>query len=208
MLKQGEIDLMQTAITQPAMLTMDTAVYQLLAEFGFKPDMVMGHSLGEYAALIAAGIMPFADALEASAARGAEMTKVSIGRQRLDGRGAWRRWMWSSRRSTKIDGYVVAANINSSNQAVIGGASKAVEQAIDALQAEGLRSAAHSRQPCLPHQDRRAGQRAAARGAQSAAHLIAADSDGGQRDRRDLSRPIRTTSRRCWNSRSPRPCSG
>jgi acyl transferase domain-containing protein len=50
---------------------LDTAFYKLLAEYGFQPDMVMGHSLGEYGALIAAGIMPFAHALEASAARGA-----------------------------------------------------------------------------------------------------------------------------------------
>ncbi|MCU0494636.1 MAG: type I polyketide synthase, partial [Chloroflexaceae bacterium] len=76
--KKSEKDLMQTAITQPAMLTTDTAMATYLSEFGFNPDMVMGHSLGEYGALIAAGIMPFADALEASAARGAEMTKVSM----------------------------------------------------------------------------------------------------------------------------------
>jgi acyl transferase domain-containing protein len=72
---RGQRDLMQTAITQPAMLTLDTPSTPLLAEYGFAPDMVMGHSLGEYGALIAAGIMPFADALEAAAARGAEMTK-------------------------------------------------------------------------------------------------------------------------------------
>ena len=76
-MKKAELDLMQTAITQPAMLTIDTAIFKLLGEYGFAPDMVMGHSLGEYGALIAAGIMPFADALEASAARGSEMTKVS-----------------------------------------------------------------------------------------------------------------------------------
>ena len=40
----AEMALMQTAITQPAMLTMDTALYKLLAEYGFAPDMVMGHS--------------------------------------------------------------------------------------------------------------------------------------------------------------------
>ena len=50
----AEVDLMQTAITQPAMLTADTAIYSLLGEYGFQPDMVMGHSLGEYGALIAA----------------------------------------------------------------------------------------------------------------------------------------------------------
>jgi malonyl CoA-acyl carrier protein transacylase len=122
-LKQGEFDLMQTAITQPAMLTMDTAFFKLLDEFGFKPDMVMGHSLGEYAALIAAGAMPFADALEATAARGAEMTKFSV-----EDNG----WMAAvmapldvvEQTLDEIDGYVVAANINSGNQAVIGGASK------------------------------------------------------------------------------------
>ncbi|MBE2237611.1 MAG: type I polyketide synthase, partial [Caldilineaceae bacterium] len=128
-MKKAELTLMQTAITQPAMLTMDTALYKLLAEYGFAPDMVMGHSLGEYAALIAAGIMPFAHALEASAARGAEMTKVS-----MDDNG----WMAAvmapldvvEATLKEVDGYVVAANINSYTQAVVGGASKAVEQAI------------------------------------------------------------------------------
>ncbi|NTU62931.1 MAG: acyltransferase domain-containing protein, partial [Chloroflexi bacterium] len=136
-LKQGEFDLMQTAITQPAMLTMDTAFFKLLDEFGFKPDMVMGHSLGEYAALIAAGAMPFADALEATAARGAEMTKFSI-----DDNG----WMAAvmaplevvEETLSEVDGYVVAANINSTNQAVIGGASRAVEQAIDLFNQKGF----------------------------------------------------------------------
>ncbi|HNU04408.1 MAG TPA: beta-ketoacyl synthase N-terminal-like domain-containing protein, partial [Anaerolineae bacterium] len=138
-MKQAERDLMQTAITQPAMLTMDTAFYKLLAEYGFQPDMVMGHSLGEYGALIAAGIMPFAHALEASAARGAEMTKVS-----MDDNG----WMAAvmapydviMQTLSEIDGYVVAANINSYNQCVVGGASKAVEQAIERFTAKGFQA--------------------------------------------------------------------
>ena len=138
-MKQAERDLMQTAITQPAMLTMDTAFYKLLGEYGFKPDMVMGHSLGEYGALIAAGIMPFAHALEASAARGAEMTKVS-----WDDNG----WMAAvmapydviMQTLAEIDGYVVAANINSYNQCVVGGASKAVEQAIERFTAKGYQA--------------------------------------------------------------------
>ncbi|HHW88312.1 MAG TPA: acyltransferase domain-containing protein, partial [Chloroflexi bacterium] len=138
-MKKAERDLMQTAITQPAMLTMDTALYKLLAEYGFAPDMVMGHSLGEYAALIAAGIMPFAHALEASAARGAEMTKVSV-----EDNG----WMAAvmaplnvvEETLKEIDGYVVAANINSYNQAVVGGASKAVEQAISLFEKKGYRA--------------------------------------------------------------------
>jgi acyl transferase domain-containing protein len=138
-MKKAERDLMQTAITQPAMLTMDTAIYKLLAEFGIGPDVVMGHSLGEYGALIAAGIMPFADALEASAARGAEMTKVSMGDN------GWMAAVMAplevvEQTLKEVDGYAVAANINSYNQCVVGGASKAVEQAITIFEKKGFRA--------------------------------------------------------------------
>ncbi len=138
-MKQAEWDLMQTAITQPAVLAMDTAIFRLLGEYGIRPDMVMGHSLGEYGALIAAGVMPFAHALEASAARGSEMTKVS-----WDDNG----WMAAVigplqvvlDTLKEVDGYVVPANINSYNQVVIGGASKAVEQAINLFNQKGLQA--------------------------------------------------------------------
>ncbi len=136
-LKQAELALMQTAITQPAMLAMDMAFLKLLGEYGFKPDMVMGHSLGEYAALIAAGSMPFADALEAVAARGAEMTKFSV-----DDNG----WMAAvmapydvvEKTLSEVDGYIVAANINCYSQCVIGGASQAVEKAIELFNQKGF----------------------------------------------------------------------
>ncbi|PDW04854.1 type I polyketide synthase [Candidatus Viridilinea mediisalina] len=138
-LKQAERALMQTAITQPAMLTLDIAILTLLAEYGIQPDMVMGHSLGEYGALVAAGVMPFAEALEAAAARGAEMTKVSV-----DDNG----WMAAvmapldlvEQTINAVDGYVVAANLNSYSQAVIGGASQAVEQALEAFVAKGFQA--------------------------------------------------------------------
>jgi acyl transferase domain-containing protein/acyl carrier protein len=136
---QAEMGLMQTAITQPAMLAMDTAIYKLLAEYGFGPDMVMGHSLGEYGALIAADIMPFAHALEASAARGAEMTKVSMGDN------GWMAAVMAPynvimETIESVDGYVVAANINSYSQCVIGGASTAVETAIEQFNRDGYRA--------------------------------------------------------------------
>jgi acyl transferase domain-containing protein/acyl carrier protein/NAD(P)-dependent dehydrogenase (short-subunit alcohol dehydrogenase family) len=138
-MKNTERSLMQTAITQPAVLTMDTALFLLLRDYGFVPDMAMGHSLGEYAGLIAAGIMSFSDALEASAARGAEMTRVS-----MDDNG----WMAAvmapyeviEQTLKEIDGYAVAANINSYNQCVVGGASKAVEQAIELFTKKGYQA--------------------------------------------------------------------
>ncbi len=126
---RAEEALRQTAITQPAVLTVDEALRRLLAEFGIVPDCVMGHSLGEYAALVAAGIMPFAHALEAAAARGREMTRVSIGDNGLMAAVmAPLAAVEEVLRST--DGYVVAANINSHNQAVIGGETAAVQRAV------------------------------------------------------------------------------
>ncbi len=136
---QAEFALMQTAITQPAMLTLDTAIYQLLASYGFGPDMVMGHSLGEYAALIAAGIMPFADALEAAAARGSEMSKLSMGD---NGKMAAVLAPIDVVEQTlkEVGGYVVPANINSYSQAVIGGSSVDVDRACQVFTDKGFRA--------------------------------------------------------------------
>ena len=131
-----EDNLRQTAITQPAVLATDAALTGLLAAYGITPDMVMGHSLGEYGALIAADALPFADALEAVSARGREMTNLSV-----EDNG----WMAAvfaplpevQRILKTIDGYVVIANVNSNSQAVIGGATAAVQRAMEAFVAAG-----------------------------------------------------------------------
>jgi acyl transferase domain-containing protein/NAD(P)-dependent dehydrogenase (short-subunit alcohol dehydrogenase family) len=135
-LAKAEDDLRQTAITQPAVLATDLALTRLLAAYGIEPDFVMGHSLGEYGALIAAGGLPFADALEAVAARGREMTRFSPADK---GRMAavFAPLEEIERILKTIDGYVVIANINSEHQSVIGGASPAVEQAMAALISAG-----------------------------------------------------------------------
>ncbi len=133
---KAEEMLRQTAITQPAVLAADLALTRLLARHGIRPDMVMGHSLGEYGALVAAGAMPFADALEAVSARGREMTRVSMAD---NGRMAavFAPIAEVERLLKNVDGYVVVANINSNSQAVIGGASKAVGKAIELFQQAG-----------------------------------------------------------------------
>ncbi len=133
---KAEEDLRQTAITQPAVLASDLAITRLFAAYGIRPDMTMGHSLGEYGALVAAGAMPFEDALEAVSARGREMTRLSMGD---DGRMAavFAPLDEIGRILKTIDGYAVIANFNSNRQAVIGGASKAIEQAIEVFKAAG-----------------------------------------------------------------------
>ncbi len=129
---KAEEDLRQTAITQPAVLATDLALTRLLAAYGIEPDFTMGHSLGEYGALIAAGGLPFADALEAVSARGREMTRFSP-----DDKGRMAAVFAPLEEIERIlktvTGYVVIANINSEHQSVIGGASSAVEQAMAAL---------------------------------------------------------------------------
>jgi acyl transferase domain-containing protein/acyl carrier protein len=129
---KAEDDLRQTAITQPAVLAVDMAMTKLLEAYGVKPDMAMGHSLGEYGALIASGALPFDDALEAVAARGREMTRFSM---KDNGKMAavFAPLAEIERLLKTVNGYVVIANVNSEHQAVIGGASDAVVQAMEIL---------------------------------------------------------------------------
>ena len=138
---KAEDDLRQTAITQPAVLATDLALTRLLAVYGIEPDFTMGHSLGEYGALVAAGALPFADSLEAVSARGRGMTQVAM---EDNGRMAavFAPLEEVERILKTVKGYVVIANVNSNRQAVIGGASQAVEQAMEAFQKAGYDVAA------------------------------------------------------------------
>ncbi|WP_344520662.1 type I polyketide synthase, partial [Paractinoplanes durhamensis] len=132
-----EQQLMQTEITQPAVLATDLALTRLLDSYGLRPDLVMGHSLGEYGALVAAGALSFEAALEAVSARGREMASLT-----MTDNGAMVAVFGPLEEIERIvaetDGYVVVANINSSKQAVVGGATEAVQRATTAFQQAGL----------------------------------------------------------------------
>jgi acyl transferase domain-containing protein len=140
---QAEDDLRQTAITQPAVLATDLALTRLLAAYGISPDFTIGHSLGEYGALVAAGGLPFEDALEAVSARGREMTNFATAdRGRMA--AVFAPLSEIERILQQIKGYVVIANINSEHQAVIGGATEPVTQAMQAFQNAGYEVSALS----------------------------------------------------------------
>jgi acyl transferase domain-containing protein/NAD(P)-dependent dehydrogenase (short-subunit alcohol dehydrogenase family)/phosphopantetheinyl transferase/acyl carrier protein len=129
--------LKRTEFSQPATLTVDIAIARLLASYGVLPDVVAGHSLGEYAACVMAGILTFPKALEAVSARGREMASI-----RLADPGK----MAGVATATdvveevlaEIDGYVVPANKNCPSQTVIAGASDAVDAAMEAFRARGI----------------------------------------------------------------------
>ncbi len=127
---KAEEDLRQTEITQPTVLTIDLALTRLLEAYGIKPDMTMGHSLGEYGALVASGSLTFEEALEAVSARGRGMTRVAV---KDTGKMAavFAPLAEVERILKTIDDYVVIANINSGQQSVIGGSSKGVEKAME-----------------------------------------------------------------------------
>jgi acyl transferase domain-containing protein/acyl carrier protein/NAD(P)-dependent dehydrogenase (short-subunit alcohol dehydrogenase family) len=128
--------LRQTEITQPAVMAIDTAMTKLLEAYGITPDFTMGHSVGEYGALIASGGLPFEDALHAVSARGRGMTQVAVNDKGL--MAAVFAPLEEVERTLKtIDGYVVIANINSEHQTVIGGATEAVKKAIEIFQGAG-----------------------------------------------------------------------
>ncbi|MGB9799729.1 MAG: SDR family NAD(P)-dependent oxidoreductase [Thermanaerothrix sp.] len=138
-LKQAEAELRNTIVTQPAMLTANVALLRLLKKYGFSPDMAIGHSLGEYAALVAAEALPFAEALEIVSARGREMARVSMADNGcMAAVSAPPEAI--ERILSQVPGYVVIANYNSPLQSVIGGETAAVDAAINALQAAGYQA--------------------------------------------------------------------
>ncbi|MFZ1285708.1 MAG: type I polyketide synthase, partial [Candidatus Phosphoribacter sp.] len=135
--KAANKQLMQTEITQPAVLATDLSLTRLLAAYNIAPDMVMGHSLGEYGALVAAGSLTLDAAMEAVSARGREMAKVS-----MEDNGAMAAVFGPLEEIERVvdsaEGYAVIANINSFNQAVVGGATTAVEKIIETFAGKGI----------------------------------------------------------------------
>ncbi len=126
--KKLEADLRQTEITQPAVLATDDALTRMMAAYGIVPDMVMGHSLGEYGALVASGALPFDDALRAVSARAHAMTEVSLEDNGLMA-AVFAPIEEVERLLETVEGYVVIANINSTAQSVIGGSTAGVKEA-------------------------------------------------------------------------------
>ena len=134
---EAEHKLKQTEYTQPAMLTADLAIERALNDHGLKPDMVAGHSLGEYAALMSAGILDMDGALRAAAARGTEMGAVEIDDKGLMA-SVGAPYSEVETIINSIDGYVIAANKNSPKMTVIAGETAPVKAAMAAFEEQGF----------------------------------------------------------------------
>ncbi|MGC9948178.1 MAG: ACP S-malonyltransferase [Bryobacteraceae bacterium] len=132
-----------TENTQPALLTVSTAAFRVLAERGFAPDYVAGHSLGEYSGLVAAGSLQFADAVRLVRRRGRFMQEAVP-----PGVGAMAALLRLAEGALEgvlqqaAQGEVVsAANLNAPDQVVIAGHAGAVNRAVELAKAAGARRA-------------------------------------------------------------------
>jgi [acyl-carrier-protein] S-malonyltransferase len=125
--------LKQTANTQPALLTVSAALLELLADSGLKPDYVAGHSLGEYSALVAAGVISFRDAVATVRARGEYMEQAVPGGQGAMAAvlGAEREALGELCQAVSAEGNVVElANVNSPGQIVVSGSAAGVQSIV------------------------------------------------------------------------------
>mgnify|MGYP001203375078 CR=1 FL=1 len=130
-----------TENTQPAMLAVSIALFRILEKRENVPDFVAGHSVGEYAALVAAGGLDFQDAVRLVHQRGRFMQEaVPVGE------GAMAAVLGLELYDVKkvcqeaaLDEVVSPANINSVDQIVISGHRQAVERATELAQARGAR---------------------------------------------------------------------
>ena len=133
-------DLRKTAVTQPAIFIHSVLLAKSLGE-EFRPDMVAGHSLGEFSALVAVGALSFEDGLRLVSARAQAMQKaceltestmaavLALPDEKVEEICAG------------IDGVVVCANYNCPGQLVISGEVAAIDAACEALKAAGAKRA-------------------------------------------------------------------
>lgn len=133
-------ELKQTFVTQPAVFLHSVIMAKALGE-EFKPDMVAGHSLGEFSALVAAGALSFEDGLRLVAKRAAAMQKACEAQPSTMAAVLGLDDKTVEAICAQIDGVVVAANYNCPGQLVISGTIEAVDAACEQLKAAGARRA-------------------------------------------------------------------
>ncbi|MGE7610853.1 ACP S-malonyltransferase [Paenibacillus sp. FSL F4-0243] len=133
-------ELKQTVNTQPALLTASVAYLEALREQGLKPDYVAGHSLGEYSALVAAGVLSYEDAVTLVRLRGRFMEEAVPG-----GQGAMAAVLGAEREAlaalcqtiSEENGVVELANVNCPGQIVVSGSQEGVNGVVQRVKEAG-----------------------------------------------------------------------
>ncbi|MCP4042408.1 MAG: ACP S-malonyltransferase [Gammaproteobacteria bacterium] len=131
-LEDPQKNLNQTQYTQPALYTVNALTYLALKETGSQPDFVAGHSLGEYAALFASGVVDFATGLRLVQKRGALMSQASSGGMAAV-IGLSDDQVAEILHQNGLESEVVIANYNSPSQQVISGSKDGIQKAVAAF---------------------------------------------------------------------------
>ncbi|MDH3717188.1 MAG: AMP-binding protein, partial [Planctomycetota bacterium] len=124
----------QTVFTQPALFAIEYAIYQLWKSWGLEPAVVLGHSVGEFAAACAAGVFSLEDGLRLIAARGRLMQSLPAGGCMFAVEAAQRRVQAAL---SDLGEQVSIAAVNGPQQTVISGQQDAVLQVVERLTADG-----------------------------------------------------------------------
>ncbi|TRW26574.1 ACP S-malonyltransferase [Flavobacterium zepuense] len=138
---EGTADqLKETRVTQPAVFLHSVILAKTLGD-SFKPEMVAGHSLGEFSALVAAGALTFEDGLKLVSQRALAMQKACEITPSTMAAVLGLEDNVVEEVCAQIDGVVVPANYNCPGQLVISGETTAVEAACEAMKAAGAKRA-------------------------------------------------------------------
>lgn len=135
-----ESELKQTVNTQPALVTASVAYLEALGGSGIKPDYVAGHSLGEYSALVAAGVLSYEDAVRLVRLRGKFMEEAVPG-----GQGAMAATLGADREAltelcrsiSEAGNSVELANVNCPGQIVVSGTVAGVNEVVQRVKEAG-----------------------------------------------------------------------
>lgn len=133
-------ELKETKVTQPAVFLHSVILAKTLGE-DFKPEMVAGHSLGEFSALVTNGALSFEDGLKLVSQRALAMQKACEIKASTMAAVLGLADTIVEEVCASIDGIVVAANYNCPGQLVISGETSAVEKACEAMKVAGAKRA-------------------------------------------------------------------
>jgi len=132
--------LKETKVTQPAIFLHSVILAKTLGD-SFKPEMVAGHSLGEFSALVANGVLSFEDGLKLVSQRALAMQKACEAQKSTMAAVLGLDNDVVEKICAMTEGIVVAANYNCPGQLVISGEVAAIEKACEAMKEEGARRA-------------------------------------------------------------------
>ncbi|RTE54992.1 [acyl-carrier-protein] S-malonyltransferase [Arenibacter aquaticus] len=133
-------DLKETKVTQPAIFLHSVIMSKVMGE-DFKPDMVAGHSLGEFSALVANGVLNFEDGLKLVSQRAKAMQKACELQPSTMAAVLGLEDSVVEKVCSEIEGIVVPANYNCPGQLVISGEVEAINTACEKLKEAGARRA-------------------------------------------------------------------